>query len=42
LTGAVWVDFNYTGSTQNGRYYNPFKTLAEGVSAVPSGGNLWF
>jgi len=35
---AIWVDFNYTGSPQLGTYQNPFPTLAQGVSAVPSGG----
>jgi subtilase family serine protease len=41
LTTAVWVDFNYTGSDQNGNYNNPFKTLAQGITAVPSSGNIW-
>ena len=34
---SVWVDFNYTGSTQNGTYNTPFKTLAQGTNAVASG-----
>jgi len=34
---STWVDFNYTGSVQNGSYANPFPTLAQGVTAVPSG-----
>jgi hypothetical protein len=37
---AVWVDFNYTGGTQNGTRDYPFKTLAQGTNAVPSGGNI--
>jgi subtilase family serine protease len=37
---VVWVDFNYTGKAQNGTYDNPFTTLAQGVSAVPVGGNI--
>jgi len=40
--GVVWVDYNYTGSTQNGSYDAPYKTLASGVAAVASGGNIWF
>ena len=38
--GPVWVDFNYTGSPQNGTYQNPFQTLAQAASAVPSGGTV--
>jgi hypothetical protein len=37
--GAVWVDFAYTGS-ELGSFTEPYNTLAEGVSAVPSGGHL--
>ena len=33
-TGPVFVNFNYTGSTQNGSYYDPYKTIAGGISAV--------
>jgi subtilase family serine protease len=40
LVGAVWVDFNYTGSTQDGNYDTPFKTLSAGVTAVPSNGTI--
>jgi subtilase family serine protease len=43
LTGlgeAVWVDFNYTGGTQNGKYLNPYKTIAQGISAVSTGGTI--
>ena len=44
---AVWVDFNYTGSTQNGTFDNPYKTMAQATNAVPIGGNIcnphgWF
>ena len=38
---STWVDFNYNGSTQNGSYTTPFATLAEGVSAVPTGLTIW-
>ena len=41
-TNTVWVDYNYTGSTQNGTYYAPYKTFAQAVAAVPSGGQVWF
>jgi subtilase family serine protease len=41
-SGAVWVDYNYTGSTQNGTYDFPYKTLAQGVTAVSASGNVWF
>ena len=36
--GQVWVDFNYTGSIQDGRILSPYKTLASGVSAAPVNG----
>jgi len=32
----VWVDFNYSGP-QDGTYLNPYSTLAQGVTAVPTG-----
>jgi subtilase family serine protease len=38
--GAIFVDFGYTGSIQNGSYFEPFSTLAEGISAVYSGGTI--
>lgn len=38
---GTWVDFNYTGSTQNGTYANPFETLGHGLNAVSSGGTIW-
>jgi len=34
------VDFNYTGSTQNGSFNFPFKTLTNGVSACPTNGTI--
>jgi hypothetical protein len=39
--GAVWVDFNYAGATNNGTFNFPFKTLAQGTNAVPVAGNIW-
>jgi subtilase family serine protease len=41
LTGAVWVDFNSTATTQNGTYNTPYKTLGLGVTNVAAGGNIW-
>jgi hypothetical protein len=38
--GPVWVNFNYSGSPQNGEYSTPFETLAKGVTAVASGGTI--
>jgi len=38
----VFVDFNYSGSTQNGNYNTPFKTLAGGTNKVVSGGTIMF
>ena len=35
-----WVDFNYTGSSELGTFDAPFKTLAGGVTAIPTGGVL--
>ncbi len=40
-SGPVFVDFNYTGSTQNGSYDHPFKTLAGGTNAVSPGGTIF-
>jgi M6 family metalloprotease-like protein len=34
-----WVDFAFAGF-ENGTFFNPFNTLAEGVAAVPYGGFL--
>ncbi|HEY1789281.1 MAG TPA: S53 family peptidase [Verrucomicrobiae bacterium] len=41
-SGATWVDYNYTGSKQNGTYDYPYQTLAQGVAAVSASGNVWF
>jgi hypothetical protein len=35
--GPVWVNFNYTGATQNGNLATPYKTLAQGTNAVTPG-----
>jgi len=40
VPSQVWVDFNYTGSPMVGTYDFPFHTLAQGVSAVGSGGTI--
>jgi hypothetical protein len=40
FSGPVWVNFNYTGGAQNGTYQYPYKTMAQGISAVPSGGTI--
>ena len=39
--GPVFVDFNYTGATQNGQYDTPFHTLAQGISAVANNGTIF-
>ena len=38
--GPVWVDFNYTGSTTDGGFATPVKTLAAGTNAVFNGGTI--
>jgi hypothetical protein len=38
--GPVWVDFNPNIAPQNGQYAFPFRTLAQGITAVPSGGTI--
>ena len=46
-TGPVFVDFNYSGPASNGSgdgpgsYNYPYKTLANGVTAVPNGGTIF-
>jgi subtilase family serine protease len=40
LSGPKFVDFNYTGTLQNGTYYAPFETLAQGTNAVESKGTI--
>jgi len=39
--GSTWVDFNYSGSTINGTYNYPYKTVATGAGAVETGGHIW-
>lgn len=39
-SGPVFVDFTYTGSTQDGRYNSPFKTLAGGIDGVAYRGTI--
>ena len=34
---GFWVDFNYTGQTETGDYYTPYKTLGAAVNAAPNG-----
>ncbi len=41
LSGPVFVDFNYTGSIQNGNFTTPFKTLAGGTNAVSDFGTIF-
>jgi hypothetical protein len=38
---GLWVDFLYTGASQDGSFNAPFKTLAAGVSAVSAGCTLY-
>jgi subtilase family serine protease len=41
-SGSVWVDFNYSASLpQSGTFAHPYSTLAQGVSAVAVGGNIY-
>lgn len=39
-TGPIFVNFNYSG-TQTGSYYQPYNTIAGGVSAVSTGGTIF-
>lgn len=39
--GSVFVNFHYTGGTQNGTFLYPFKTLGQGVTAVSVGGTVF-
>ena len=39
--GPVWVDFNYNGATQLGTFSFPYRTLAQGVAGVSSGGSIF-
>jgi hypothetical protein len=38
--GPVWVDFNSGDPTQIGSFDFPYHTLAQGISAVPTGGTI--
>lgn len=40
-SGPVFVDFNYTGSSQTGAFYTPFKTLTQGVNVVSNQGTIF-
>jgi subtilase family serine protease len=40
FAGPIYVDFNYTGTIQDGSYNNPFKTLAGGITAVGTSGTI--
>jgi hypothetical protein len=40
LNAPTWVDFNYTGSPELGRFSFPYNTLAEGRDNVPVGGTV--
>jgi kumamolisin len=40
-SGVVWVDFNYTGSSQNGSYNAPFTNMAQAISVVTPIGVIW-
>lgn len=35
---GIWVDYNYSGPTQNGSWVSPYRTLAQGLAAVSPGG----
>lgn len=41
FVGPVWVDFNYTGATVNGTFSFPYKTLAQGISAVTTSAEIF-
>lgn len=41
FTSPVWVDFNYGGVFRFGTFDFPYRTLAQGVAAVPSGGTIF-
>jgi len=40
-SGPYFVQFGYSGSPQNGSYFQPFGTLAQGTNAVSSGGTIF-
>ena len=35
-----WVDFSYNATPQNGSFYTPFRTLAQGVASIQEGCTL--
>jgi subtilase family serine protease len=41
LCGPVIVDFNYTGTTNNGTWDYPYKNMAQGTSAVSNNGTIF-
>lgn len=41
FASPIFVDFNYSGSPQNGRFETPFSSLAQGVSAVSNRGTIF-
>ncbi len=41
LSGPVFVNFNYTGSPQNGLFYTPYETLAQGIANVGNGATIF-
>jgi len=38
----TWVDFNYTGFTENGQFATPYKTMGRGVTNAGWGGTVKF
>lgn len=38
--GPIFVDFNYTGATQNGGYETPFPSMVQGTNAVSNFGTI--
>jgi subtilase family serine protease len=41
-SSGIWVDYNYSFIIQLGSYDFPYSTLAQAVSAVSTGGEVWF
>lgn len=39
---TFWVDFNYTGSSENGCFVSPFKSVAPAITAAPITGIINF
>lgn len=35
-----WVDFSYTGATQNGRFETPWKALSSAIADIPVTGSF--